>query len=127
MVVQSLIRFAAALVLVLSLGLHWAFLQTIAWTGMVVSYSRDASLNEAVAKTFDGKHPCRMCKAIKQARAEEKKQGEQQVKPGSKLDSGLVWKSPALYFASDRERISSPQTIVLIRSYEPPKPRPRTA
>jgi hypothetical protein len=115
------------LVLVLSLGLHWAFLQTIAWTGMIISYSRDASFSEAVSKTFDGEHPCPMCKVIKKARAEEKdQQQKQQVKPGSKMDLGLVWQNPAFDFSSDREKISSPNTDSSIRSYEPPKPRPRT-
>ena len=59
------IKITAALLLVLTLGLHWTLLQTIAWTGMIVSYSRNASLTEAVSKTFDGKHLCKMSKAIK--------------------------------------------------------------
>lgn len=124
---RSVVRFTTVLVLVLSLGLHWAVLQTVAWTGMIISYSRDASLSEALSKTFDGEHPCPMCKVIKKARAEEKQQEQKQVKPGSKMDLGLVWQSTPFDFSSDRERISSPNTDAPRRSYEPPKPRPRTA
>jgi hypothetical protein len=126
--VRSVVRFTTVLVLVLSLGLHWALLQTVAWTGMIISYSRDASFSEAVSKTFDGEHPCPMCKVIKKARAEEKdQQQKQQVKPGSKMDLGLVWQCTPFHFSSEREKISSPNTDASIRSYEPPKPRPRTA
>ena len=52
---RAAFRFATVLVLVLSLGLHWALLQSIAWVGMIASYSRVASLAEALSKTFDGK------------------------------------------------------------------------
>jgi hypothetical protein len=115
------------LVLVLSLGLHWAVLQTIAWTGMIISYSRDASFSEAVSKTFDGEHPCPMCKVIKKARAEEKQQEQQQVKPGSKLDLGLVWQPVTFNFACKQEQIPSPDFHALSWREQPPKPRPRIA
>lgn len=125
---RSILRFITGLLLVLVLGLHWALLQTVAWTGMIISYSRDASLSEAVSKTFDGEHPCAMCKMIKKGRADEKEQQQKQnVKPGSKMEIGLIWQSTPFYFSSDRERISSPNTDASIRSYEPPKPRPRWA
>ena len=56
-----------------SIGLHWAFLQSVAWVGMVVSYSQSAPLSEALVKTFDGKHPCALCKQIAQGQKSEKK------------------------------------------------------
>ncbi|MCC6234859.1 MAG: hypothetical protein IT580_19610, partial [Verrucomicrobiales bacterium] len=57
------IRCVLALALVLATGLHWAVLQGVAWTGMLVTYSRDASLAEAVSRTLDGEHPCALCRA----------------------------------------------------------------
>jgi len=121
-------RLAIATALACSIGLHWGFLQSVAWVGMIVSYSRDASFTEAVSKTFDGKHPCCMCKAIKSARAEEKQQQEKQnVKPGSKLDLGLVWRATTFDFSSRHEPIFSPEMTIPSRSDEPPKPRPRAA
>jgi hypothetical protein len=71
-VLPSLPRAFIAVVLALSIGLHWTLLQTVAWAGMVVTYSRDASLTVALEKTFDGDHPCCWCKEIEKARKSEK-------------------------------------------------------
>jgi hypothetical protein len=65
-------RLAVAAVLALSLGLHWSLLQSVAWVGMVVNYSHDGSFGEALEKTFDGKHPCTLCKAIAAGKKSEK-------------------------------------------------------
>lgn len=46
-------------------------LQTMAWTGMLVSYSQDGDFTEAVEKTFDGAHPCPLCLAIEESRKAE--------------------------------------------------------
>ena len=56
-----------------SVGLHWVFFQSVAWMGMVVTYSQDSTLQEAVVKTFDGKHPCSLCKQIAKSKQSEKK------------------------------------------------------
>ena len=50
--------------LVASTGAHWAALQTVAWTTMLADNLRTHSVTEAVACTFDGRHPCCLCKAI---------------------------------------------------------------
>ncbi len=60
------------LALAFSIGLHWAFFQAIAWGGMVISYSQYAPLTEAVVKTFDGRHPCELCKNIQKEKRAEK-------------------------------------------------------
>ena len=62
-----------SLVLFFIIGGPWAVLQTIAWAKMVVEYSRDTSVGEALSKTFDGEHPCGMCKKISKVRSEERK------------------------------------------------------
>jgi len=59
--------------LVLTTGLHWAALQTVAWTTMFASNLCCDSLSCAVCKTFDGLHPCCLCKAIAAAKREQKK------------------------------------------------------
>lgn len=118
-------KWLLVLTLVLSLGAHWALLQTVAWTGMVIRYSQDGSFGEALSKTFDGKHPCGLCKMIQKGRAEEKKQDQQQVKTSLKPDCGLVWQTTTFDFSCDRERITSPDAEAFSRSEEPPKPRPR--
>src|SRR6266702_1217567 len=61
------------LALASSIGLHWTFLQAVAWAGMIVSFSQEAPLGEAVVKTFDGQHPCKLCKQIARGKQSEKK------------------------------------------------------
>jgi len=59
--------------LVLLTGTHWLALQTVAWAGMIVGYSETAPLRTALAETFDGRHPCPLCKAIAAGKKSEKK------------------------------------------------------
>jgi hypothetical protein len=54
-------------------GGHWALLQTMAWTNMLADNLRTGSVGEALAKTFDGKHPCSLCKQICAGKKSEKK------------------------------------------------------
>jgi hypothetical protein len=59
--------------LLAAMGGQWAVLQSVAWVGMVASYSQNTPLKEALTKTFDGKHPCCLCKAIAATKKSEKK------------------------------------------------------
>ena len=62
-----------SLTLFIIVGGPWTVLQTIAWAKMVVDYSRDNPVSEAISKTFDGNHPCGMCEKISKVRSEERK------------------------------------------------------
>ena len=59
--------------LVTTTGLHWGVLQSVAWTTMLANNLRTQSLAEAVTRTFDGKHPCCLCKTIAAAKKSGKK------------------------------------------------------
>ena len=59
--------------LVVMTGAHWAALQTVAWTTMLARNLRTHSVTEAVADTFDGEHPCPLCRAIAAAKKSESK------------------------------------------------------
>jgi hypothetical protein len=61
------------LALVAMLGAHWAFLQTVAWTTMLADNLCTQSVKEAVTETFDGRHPCPLCKAIAAGKQSENK------------------------------------------------------
>ncbi|HXR04717.1 MAG TPA: hypothetical protein VN836_08430 [Verrucomicrobiae bacterium] len=61
------------LALIVSTGAHWVLLQSVAWTTMLANNLRTHSLSESVARTFDGKYPCPICKAIAAAKKSEKK------------------------------------------------------
>jgi hypothetical protein len=54
-------------------GGHWAILQTGAWLGMIVAYSKQGDVSAAISKTFDGKHPCAVCSAVDDGRKQEEK------------------------------------------------------
>jgi hypothetical protein len=71
-------RCVVALMLCSSIGGHWFCLQSIAWAKMVVTYSQHCSFGAAIAKTFDGDHPCDLCKHIGKAQQTEKKRDSQQ-------------------------------------------------
>jgi hypothetical protein len=54
-------------------GTHWLALQSVAWTAMLAENLHTASWQQAVECTFDGKHPCCLCRAIAKAKQSEKK------------------------------------------------------
>jgi hypothetical protein len=62
-----------SLALLQLLGGHWAILQVGAWAGMAVSYTQQAGLMCGLSQTFDGEHPCAMCKAIQDGQKQEQK------------------------------------------------------
>jgi hypothetical protein len=122
---HAVIRMGLVGVLALWLGLHWALLQTLAWTGMIVTYSRQDSFTEAISKTFDGQHPCPLCRAIQKGRAEEKKQA-----PAGfvvKLDLGPVWQPVEFDFRCPRDRVPLCDATASLLHHRPPKPPPRGA
>lgn len=59
--------------LVVTLGAHWALLQTVAWTTMLANNLQSNSFHAAMTMTFDGNHPCPLCKAIAAAKKSEQK------------------------------------------------------
>jgi hypothetical protein len=46
---------------------------------MLVSFSQQGGLEEAISKTFDGKHPCKLCKLVSEGKKAEHKQAELNV------------------------------------------------
>ena len=54
-------------------GGHWGVLQGIAWAKMLVEYSQADGIRDGIVKTFDGEHPCEMCKSISKGRESEKR------------------------------------------------------
>jgi hypothetical protein len=69
-------RIATISALCLSIGLHWIALQSLAWTTMVIDYSKHAPLCRAIAQTFDGNHPCSLCHVVNKGKDSEKNQDE---------------------------------------------------
>ena len=65
---RRLLQLAVACALILAVGAHWIVLQSVAWAGMVINYSQNAPLTVALQKTFDGAHPCKLCKVVEEGR-----------------------------------------------------------
>lgn len=57
-------------------GGHWLALQSVAWGRMILVFSQHESLTMALAKTFDGQHPCPLCLKIKDGWKQQKQQEE---------------------------------------------------
>jgi len=58
-------------------GTHWLALQSVAWTAMLAENLQSTSWQTAIKCTFDGKHPCCLCKQIAAAKKSEKKSDAQ--------------------------------------------------
>ena len=94
-------------------GAHWTVLQSLAWTSMLTNNLSSCSFTEAVQKTFDGKHPCKLCQIIEHGKKTEKKRTL--VKVETKLD---FWLTPA------RVVLDTPLPLVFSRCLtEVPRPR----
>ena len=116
-------RIVVAVGLCSVIGLHWFLLQSVAWGSMIVKFSQQECLTEAVAKTFDGDHPCGLCKHIQKAQSSEKKNDIQPA--GIKTDLicatrtiVFVPRSADFDFAAFRAQFS-------ILAHSPPTPPPR--
>ena len=111
--------------LVLATGGHWAALQSVAWVGMTIQYSRTADFSTALRKTFDGDHPCNLCKVVQEGRKAEKHQAALNLQ--TKLDLFL---SPGNCSIVAPEFADEPTTLTCRgypRTERPPTPPPRVA
>lgn len=78
-------------VLMISIGLHWAVLQSAAWVGMAVAYSVEkGSVVEGLSDTFDGDHPCPLCKAVEKGVESEKQPKDGQPPPSKTKEMKLT-------------------------------------
>ncbi|WP_345737396.1 hypothetical protein [Prosthecobacter algae] len=84
--------------LMVSIGLPWAALQSVAWIGMAVTYTVEkGSVVEGLSDTFDGAHPCALCHAVSDGQEKEKKQEQDQGgSPKKKLEM-LPLNPPSLW------------------------------
>ena len=61
-----------------AMGTHWLALQSVAWTSMLAeNLQTTTSWQVAITRTFDGRHPCCLCKEIAKDKQSEKKSDAQ--------------------------------------------------
>ena len=58
----------------MSLGFQWTLLQSVAWTVMVLDRSAEMGWVQALETTFDGQHPCALCKVVRKGRDSQQQQ-----------------------------------------------------
>ena len=90
---------------------------------MVISYSQNATLTEALEKTFDGKHPCPLCKKIAESkRSEKKSDSDLDLKKFefSLVTSEFTFSAPAFL---DEPNPTNESALTLAKT--PPVPPPR--
>ena len=123
---RRLIQLFVALSLVTAIGGHWFVLQSVAWVSMTVDFAQTDSLGVALRKTFDGEHPCKLCKVVRAGKQAEQKQPL--LKVDTKLDL-LLARSPALAYAPSRVNWLLPDfsASASLRTHSPPVPPPRAA
>ena len=104
------------------LGGHWLALQSVAWIGMIANYARGEALVVALEKTFDGAHPCGLCKVVKSGREQEQKEQDQKliVKLDAVLATTLALRAPQ---ASDWKYLVF-VPVIAARNLAPPTPPP---
>ena len=118
-------KVAVILAVALSVGLHWALLQSVAWTGMLVTFAQQTTLREAFTKTFDGKNPCRICKLVREGQQSEK--AKESLLPLVKIES---LPCAAVFVLTPPAPLFLPPAIDLrafSRAESPPLPPPRAA
>ena len=99
-------KFFVVLSLAASLGAHWALLQTVAWTTMLADNLRTHSLSESVDRTFDGKYPCPICRAIADGKKSEKK--SEFTLQVQKLEFPPAKENPIIFAPSDFQLLPRP-------------------
>jgi hypothetical protein len=117
-------RAVTILALCLSLGFHWLALQSIAWTTMLVENARHTPVYEAVARTFDGGHPCNLCHAVAEGKKSENRSNLLPIV--AKID--LICTAYPTHLEPPWIPIEYPRTnsAMVGRSHAPPLPPPRS-
>ena len=111
--------------LVLATGGQWFLLQSLAWVQMTVSYAKTESFGAALQKTFDGKHPCKLCKFVKRGKAAEQQRDQQapQLKIDFQLAAGTATLVPPRPFRHFTPFLADAE----LRAHAPALPPPRAA
>ena len=129
-----LLAFSASLAALTVIGGgHWAVLQTVAWAQMIVDYTHDSgSLRQAVVQTFDGAHPCELCRQISAGIEKEKHDDRQKSRQDERLSKTTLTAVLPAHFSA---RFVPPEVQLAVSPASPdgrladapPVPPPRVA
>ena len=108
-------------------------LQSVAWARMLRDYSQQpgGNLRTAVVQTFDGQHPCELCRDIQRVK---RSTPERQAPLPSKAEKQVVARLPEENRSLVRENASreplwliTPAPFYRLHAERPPVPPPRAA
>ncbi|MCW1922606.1 hypothetical protein OKA05_08575 [Luteolibacter arcticus] len=112
-------------------GGPYALVQTYAWAGMLVSYSKEDGLLKGAKETFSGEKPCALCCKIAEAKKSEGQSKELPASPTVKLLKEMLPSSLPLALLPPRFTETPEVTFqgmslpVEAGTYAPPVPPPR--
>jgi hypothetical protein len=108
--------------------MHWVALQGFAWVNMAIAYSQKSGLATGLDQTFDGNHPCPMCKAIAKITTKEKQKSASLALSPVKIQVFLAQRTVWIFSSRHVEGIvvSGPFTGPE-RNEAPPVPPPRSS
>ena len=122
---MSMRQIITVVVLVLTLGLHWALLQSAAWVSMIVRFAQHDTLTLAVSKTFDGRHPCSLCLFVADGKKTEQQQQQQTELTVQKLEIFCETAGAFAFQESPPNPFEPSDQEGLARFERPPLPPPR--
>ena len=125
------LRLVAVLLACLSVGLHWSAVQVVGWVGMAVKFSRTRPVADALEMTFDGKHPCDLCKLVQNhgPLSNQAPQSPPESKSELKLLVASIWENPLVSLNAPAEIVAFPDEpgLASMARERPPVPPPRDA
>ena len=124
-VLHCIARAVTIFALCCAIGLQWLALQSLAWTAMIVDNAKHVSLCHAIARTFDGAHPCSLCHIVNKGKTAEKKSDLQLLTP--KIDiictkQAITLVQPFAHFDYATGDFSASEI-----AHSPPVPPPRNS
>jgi hypothetical protein len=77
--------------------MQWSVVQIVGWVNMTITFSRSESFTTALSMTFDGEHPCALCR-LAQSQSQPDDELPSETKSELKSLTAVVWHSPSLVF-----------------------------
>lgn len=117
------LRVILAAALLYGSGAHWLFVQGAAWAGMIAARAERGSFARAMTTTFDGRHPCRACLAVRRHAGAESAPALSRPVPTADFafSSGAFAPSIVETRAVASVRRSSFESAALAAPFRPPK------
>ena len=109
--------------LVCGISGHWAVLQSVAWATMLFENMHHATVAVALQKTFDGKHPCRICKVVAEGKKSEQRPEAQAQ--GLKIELICELEGVPMPLAPEFSHAFNAVPVLNSRTEPPPLPPPR--